>query len=278
MQTRAQTRGRGRAPVPVVLTVAGSDSGGGAGIQADLKTFEALGVFGTSAVTCLTAQNPDAVTAVDPVTPGMVERQVAAVTDAFPVAAVKTGMLYNAHIILTVADALRRRRVPCLVVDPVMLSTSGARLLREDAVAALCTALLPGATVMTPNVDEAEVLAGRRIRTLDGLKQAARALAERFGTACVCKGGHLRGSGAPGMLYDVLYAGGRWHVFALREVAARETHGTGCTYAAAMAAWLARGVALPEAARRAGQFVRRALAGARPAGTHAPLGWSRAGR
>jgi hydroxymethylpyrimidine/phosphomethylpyrimidine kinase len=260
--------------LPAVLTIAGSDSGGGAGIQADLKTFDALGVFGTSAITCLTAQNPDGVSGVQPTEPDMVTRQIEAVCNGFPVAAAKTGMLYSAGIVAAVAAALEGAGIAPLVVDPVMVATSGARLLQEDAVTALTDTLLPLATVVTPNVPEAEILGGRAIGDVDGLKDAARRIAERFGIACVVKGGHLAGQ----EIVDVLWAAGKLTVLSSPRVAARETHGTGCTFAAALAAYLARGRTLRDAFQGAAAFVAGALANASAVGTHYPLGWGRAGR
>jgi hydroxymethylpyrimidine/phosphomethylpyrimidine kinase len=251
----------------VCLTIAGSDSGGGAGVQADLKTFAALGVFGTSAVTCLTAQNPDGVTGIHAAPAAMVARQIRTVLEGFPVAAAKTGMLYAAATIRAVARAWRPA-APCpLVVDPVMVATSGARLLRDDALATLCRELLPLAAVVTPNLPEAEILAGRPIRSLGDLMAAARAIGERYGTACVVKGAHLPGP----QVFDALWHGGRVRVFASARVPARETHGTGCTFSAAVAAWLARGHLLPRAVAEAGRFVAGALRGARRVGRHYPL-------
>lgn len=255
------------ADVPVALTIAGSDSGGGAGIQADLKTFSALGVFGTSAITCVTAQNPDAVTAIAALEPSIIERQIDAVCDGFPVAAAKTGMLYAAPIIECVAAAVRRRAMRPLVVDPVMVATSGTRLLREDAIRCLCERLLPLCTVVTPNLPEAEILCGHRIGSRNELIAAAREIAGRFSVACVAKGGHLDGD----RVVDVLYADGQCTVYEDPRVPVRETHGTGCTFSAALTAHLARGVPLREAARLAKDFVTRALARARPAGRHTPL-------
>lgn len=253
---------------PAVLTIAGSDSGGGAGIQADLKTFAAFDVFGASAITCVTAQNPDAVTGVAALDPDMVRRQIRAVFDGFPVAAIKTGMLYQAEIIVAVADELAAHPRAPLVVDPVMIATSGGRLLRPDAIAALGERVLPLATVMTPNLPEAEALWGRGITTRDDLIAAARALAARYGTACVVKGGHLE---AGAQVADVLCEGGEIRIFETPRIAARETHGTGCTFSAALAAGLARGRTLAVAVADAQRFVARALARSRPVGRHSPL-------
>ncbi len=246
------------------MSIAGSDSGGGAGIQADLKTFTALGAWGTTALTCLTAQNPQAVRAVTPVTPDMVTRQIDAICEGFDVQAVKTGMLYNAGIIRAVARALARRRFRFVVVDPVMVATSGARLLRRDAVEALCGRLLPLATVATPNVPEAEALAGMAIAGLADQRQAARLIAEKYGIACVVKGGHLPGR----QCVDVLQGDGRVWLFKHARVNAKSTHGTGCTFSAALAAGLAQGQSLPDAVRRARRYVRRMLDAA--AGNQSP--------
>ena len=174
-----------------VLTIAGSDSGGGAGIQADLLTFAALGVFGTSALTCVTAQNPRGVTGVAALDPDLVARQIAAVCDAFPVEAAKTGMLYSAPIIHAVAAAASR--IPILVVDPVMVAASGAQLLEPEAVDTLCGELIPQARVITPNLDEAKILCGHPIASVGQMREAARELSERFEVGVVIKGGHLPG-------------------------------------------------------------------------------------
>ena len=182
-----------RSTTAVALTVAGSDSGGGAGIQADLKTFHAHGVFGTSAITCITAQNPGRVSAVQAIEPRIVTEQMACVFEAFPIAAAKTGMLYDAAIIETVARGFARRKFHSLVVDPVMVASSGASLLKQDAIEALTTKLFPQAAVVTPNLAEVEVLAQRSIRTLDELRAAACSLAQKYGVPFLAKGGHLPG-------------------------------------------------------------------------------------
>jgi hydroxymethylpyrimidine/phosphomethylpyrimidine kinase len=260
--------------VPVALTIAGSDSGGGAGIQADLKTFASLGVFGTSAITCLTAQNPDRVDGVEEVSPAMVARQIRTVCAGFPVAAAKTGMLFSAPIIRAVAREADRCGFRRLVVDPVMISTSGARLLRDDAVAALCRELLPLATVITPNLPEAEALLGERIVSIEDMKAAAEALTRRFGCASVVKGGHCEGS----RVHDLLFDGRRMTVLTSPRLKVRETHGTGCTFSAALAANLAAGRGLADAFREAKGYVAAALRNATRAGRHSPLGWRRPDR
>lgn len=255
-------------PAPVVLTIAGSDSGGGAGIQADLKTFTAMGVFGTSAITCITAQNPDAVTGIEAVSPKLITAQIRAVTTGFPVAATKTGMLFAKPAIQAVTRIVKRTECGPLVVDPVMVSTSGSRLLRQDAMETLCRELLPLATVITPNLNEAELLAGGRIRSLKDLQKACRIIALRFGTACVAKGGHLAG----GKVVDVLCTGSDdLTLYTAPRIKIQGTHGTGCTFSAALAASLALGDPLHEAVARAKEFVTHALKKARPAGRHYPL-------
>jgi hydroxymethylpyrimidine/phosphomethylpyrimidine kinase len=252
----------------VALTIAGSDSGGGAGIQADLKTFEAFHVFGTSAVTCITAQNPTQVAGIAAMDPEMVAQQVRTVCDAFPIAALKTGMLYSAEIIRAVATVIRERHLAPLVADPVMVSTSGARLLREDAIRALLDELFPLARVLTPNLPEAEILCGHPIATLEALTEAAREIAATHRTACVLKGGHLSGEECVDILAD---GGNEVVVFSLPRVRAHETHGTGCAFSAAITALLATNRRLDDAVSLAKKFVSDALARAQPAGPHWPL-------
>lgn len=253
--------------MPVALTIAGSDSGGGAGIQMDLKTFLALDVFGTSAITCLTAQNTDEVRGISAAAPGMVALQIRTVCEGFPLSAAKTGMLYSAAIINAVAKAVKLSKIPVLVVDPVMIATSGALLLKEDAIKVLCSRLLPMATVITPNVGEAEILCGHQIPSLKELKSAAREIGERFKTACVVKGGHVPGSKS----VDVLFHDGVEHCFISSRLKVAETHGTGCAFSAALTAFMAHGESLPEAVRLAKRFVRNALKRAHRVGRHYPL-------
>ncbi len=247
---------KARGTAAVALTVAGSDSGGGAGIQADLKTFRALGVFGTSAITCITAQNPGRVSAVQAVEPRIVREQMDRVFEAFNVGGAKTGMLYDAAIIEMVAGKFRQRKFKKLVVDPVMVATSGALLLKKDAIASLKRELLPLAAVVTPNLAEAEVLWNRSIRSLDDLRAAARALAEQFGVPVLCKGGHLPGAKRA---VDVLFDGKRFHEFPGLAVRNVKPHGAGCTFSAAIAANLALGQDLVEAISRAKLFVTKAI-------------------
>ena len=244
-----------RSTTVVALTVAGSDSGGGAGIQADLKTFHALGVFGTSAVTCVTAQNPRCISAVQAVEARVAAEQMDRVFEAFRVGGAKTGVLYDALIIETVADGFARRKFRKLVVDPVMVASSGALLLKKNAITALKKILLPHAAVVTPNLAEAEVLWQHSIRTLEDLREASRALAERYGVPFLVKGGHL-----PEAKYavDVLFDGKNFHEFRATKVPIK-THGTGCTFSAAIAAHLALGHNLTESIARAKRFVTRAI-------------------
>jgi len=241
---------------PVVLTVAGSDSGGGAGIQADLKVFAALGVHGTSAVTCLTAQSPAGVAGVHAVPAAFVARQLETLTGELPPAAAKTGMLFNAAIIRTVAETFARHPGIPLVVDPVMIATSGARLLRPDAMRALQDRLLPLAALVTPNLDEAAALLGRPLQSVDDLRWAARGIHGRWGIPVLVKGGHLRD--VP-QATDVLWDGQEERVFRAPFVPGVSTHGTGCTYSAAIAAYLALGHSLHVSVEQAKRVITQAI-------------------
>jgi hydroxymethylpyrimidine/phosphomethylpyrimidine kinase len=253
---------------PIALTIAGSDSGGGAGIQADLKTFTALGCHGTTAITCVTAQNPKAVTGIQPIRAEIVRNQIEAVFAELPPRAVKTGMLYSTEIIQVVADFFAGGRRPPLVVDPVMVATSGAVLLKPSAIRALKHRLLPRATLVTPNLDEAQLLLGKKLRTLEDLLEAAEGLHAQFGCAALVKGGHLKlGEDA----VDVLFDGERFTVLKARRIKGVSTHGTGCTYSAAVVAHLAQGKKLPEAVAAAKRFITRAIARSYQAGKHAVL-------
>jgi len=245
---------------PVAMTIAGSDSGGGAGIQADLKAFASMGVFGTSAITCITAQNPSEVRGVLSVDPGMVRLQAETICDGFQVAAVKTGMLYSADIIREVAGVAADRNLAPLVVDPVMVATSGAKLLRDDAIDALRDELLPMATVLTPNLPEAEILCGRSVGSPAEIERSAREIAERFGVACVVKGGHLGAGELGDTVLDVLCIDGEISTFEGPRVDTTETHGTGCMFSAAMAASLAGSDSVRDAVRNAKDYVRSVLA------------------
>lgn len=256
---------------PVAMTVAGSDSGGGAGIQADLKTFSALSVFGTSAITCLTAQNPGGVAGVVPTPRGFVRAQILSICSAFPVKAAKTGMLYSGDIIQETADTLKQQNIRWLIVDPVAAATSGSMLLQDNAVKVLLKSLLPAADAVTPNIPEAEMITGSPIESIDDQLDAARDIASSFKTACVLKGGHMPGS----KVVDILFYRGKIYRSAGRRIAAAETHGTGCTLSSALTAYLARGATVPHAFSKACDFVRTALRKPLRAGKHNPLGIGR---
>lgn len=257
----------GVAAVPRAMTIAGSDSGGGAGIQADLKTFAALGVYGTSVVTAITAQNTVGVTGVHPVPVEMVIAQIEAVVTDIGVDAVKTGMLFSGETIEAVAREMAHFKVARLVVDPVMVAKSGDRLLREDAVEALRHSLLPLATVVTPNVPEAETLAGMKIESTEDARRAAKIIIGAGAQAVVVKGGHL-----PGNPVDLFYDGVEYREFDGPRIETRNTHGTGCTFASAIAASLARGAEVVEAVEAAKEYVTEALRSSLDVGQgHGPL-------
>lgn len=241
--------------LPVVLAIAGSDSGGGAGIQADLKAIAAMGGWGATAVTCLTAQNPAGVRSVQPADSDVLADQIDAVCDGFEVRAVKTGMMYSGELIRVVVDRLRFHRAGPLVVDPVMVATSGAKLLQDSAIGILRDQLLPMAAVVTPNLHEAEILAGFSVPDIAAMRAAAEAI-YRLGPANVLiKGGHLDDDAI-----DVLFDGADHHEFRAPRVAATTaTHGTGCTLASAIAAGLALGRALPDAVAEAKHLLTAAL-------------------
>jgi len=244
------------------LTIAGSDSGGGAGIQADLKTFSALGCFGMSAITALTAQNTRVVTGIFPAPPEFIGQQIDAVMEDIGVDAVKIGMLHSPEVIQIVADKLAQWDCPNVVVDPVMVSKSGDKLLLDDAVTALKTTLLPLATVITPNLPEASVLLGRSIETASDMPGAARDLAKLGAANVLVKGGHLTGSQS----HDILYESTSQAMVELpgTRIDTPNAHGTGCTLSSAIAAGLARGVALEPAVKQAKAYITGALkAGAR---------------
>jgi hydroxymethylpyrimidine kinase/phosphomethylpyrimidine kinase len=256
--------------IPIALTIAGSDSGGGAGIQADLKTFHALGVHGTSAVTCLTAQNPRGVSGIQASSPDFLRRQLEAIFAELKPAAVKTGMLFSAPLIRVVVERFKRRPAPPLVVDPVMVATSGARLLKAAAIAALRNELLPLAAIVTPNLDEAELLADMKLSSVEDLRAAARTIHTRCGCAVLVKGGHLRGLTEA---VDVFYDGQVELLLSAPFVKGVSTHGTGCTYSAAITAGLARGLSLPVAVPRAKEFISHAIANSQRVGWHFVLHW-----
>jgi hydroxymethylpyrimidine/phosphomethylpyrimidine kinase len=248
--------------IPIVLTIAGSDSSAGAGIQADLKAIAAGGGYGASVLTAITAQNTRAVTAAVELDPGLIRAQLDAVFDDLQVAAVKTGMLASAPVIETVAKALREYRPPRYVLDPVMVSKTGFPLLQPEAVDALRRELLPLATLVTPNVHEARALAGLPVRTPAEAEAAGRRLVEGGAAAVLVKGGHLDEAPAT----DVLVTPGGVEVFPGEHVPARHTHGTGCTYSAAIATQLAHGRPLAEAIRRAKAYVTEAIRRGLPVG------------
>ncbi len=246
---------RKRTKLPVAMTMAGSDSGGGAGIQADLKTFAALGTHGVSVITSITAQNPRGVTGVEACSTRIITQQLEAVL-AFSPAAAKTGMLFSAQIIRAVAKFFRANSRIKLVVDPVMIATSGSRLLQDDAVAALKRDLLPLAALVTPNTVEAEALIGRTLREPEDLRMAARAMHEQFGCGALIKGGHLK-TGTTAI--DVFFDGKTELLLEAPRAIGVATHGTGCTYAAAIAAHLARGETLVDAVKKAKQLITNAI-------------------
>jgi hydroxymethylpyrimidine/phosphomethylpyrimidine kinase len=240
--------------ISIAITIAGSDSGGGAGIQADLKTFAALGVHGTTAVTSITAQNTSSVIAVEDVKPDMIQKQITAIVEDMGIDAGKTGMLHTEEIIKTVASELSKHNFP-LVVDPVMISKSGAALLKTEAMDAMKEKILPRATIVTPNRFEAEKLADMRIKTMDDAKASAKRISEMGAYAVVIKGGHLDEENA----VDVLYHKGDFRLFSSRRFNVKTTHGTGCSFSAAIAAELAKGNDIPNAVENAKRFISTAI-------------------
>ena len=237
------------------LTIAGSDSSGGAGIQADIKTMTANGVFALCAVTALTAQNTTGVTDIFDSTPYFLAEQLDAVfTDIFP-DAVKIGMVSSAELIETIAAKLKEYGAKHIVVDPVMVATSGAKLLRDDAVTALCEKLLPLAEVLTPNIPEAEILSGMTITDATGMEAAAKYISEKYGCAVLCKGGHRLNDAN-----DLLYRDGGYAWFNGKRIDNPNTHGTGCTLSSTIAANLAKGYDLDTAVQRAKAYLSGALA------------------
>jgi len=241
---------------PCALTIAGSDSGGGAGIQADLKTFAAFGVYGTSAITAVTAQNTREVTDWLAMPPELVAKQIDAVMSDIGADAVKTGMLANADIIEIVAARLREHGVQNLVVDPVMVAKGGHKLLEDDAVSALIRDLLPLALVVTPNLPEAEVLTGHPIRNWDDAKTAAQEIATMGARSVVIKGGHFEGDANA---TDLFFDARGFRDFTSVRIDSQNTHGTGCTFASAIAAGLAKGMAVPDAVALAKSYVTLAI-------------------
>jgi hydroxymethylpyrimidine/phosphomethylpyrimidine kinase len=296
-----------RKKAPVALTIAGSDSGGGAGIQADLKTFAACGVHGTSVIACLTAQNPARVLGIEPCPPEMVRRQLEAIFQELPPAAIKTGMLFSAENVRLVADFLERlkkncshaaegssfeglkiaqrfsagltnasnqvpqgrRNLPPLVVDPVILSTSGTKLLEPRALKILRDRLLPLAALVTPNLAEAQILSGHKISSVEEMDLATRKIHSQFGCAVLLKGGHLRGES---QATDIFFDGKTNLVLRAPFVKGIRTHGTGCVYSAAICAGLALGKTLPQAVQTAKRFITRAILKSYRIGHHFALG------
>ena len=252
------------------LTIAGSDSGGGAGIQADLKTFAALGVFGTSAITAITAQNTLGVTAVAEVPVEVIRDQIEAVVSDIGFDAVKTGMLSSTEIVECVVEAVERLKLAPLVVDPVMIAATGAQLLRDDAVESVRERLVPWATVVTPNVPEAEVLTGVEIDSVDDMELAGGELVAMGADAAVVKGGHF--DDGTGRVNDVLVTKECTRTFTTLRIDTTSDHGTGCTFASAVAAHLAHGLGLAPAVEMSQRYVWNAIANADPiGGGHGPL-------
>jgi hydroxymethylpyrimidine/phosphomethylpyrimidine kinase len=249
------------------MTIAGSDSGGGAGVQADLKTFAALGVYGTSALTAITAQNTLGVKAVLDLPPDLVAAQIDAILSDIGTDAVKMGMLANSGIIQVAVDKAREYSFSNLVLDPVMVAKGGDRLLQEEAVEELRNLLIPLATVVTPNLPEAAVLVGRSVESLEDARQAARDIVAMGAKSAVVKGGHLQGDAV-----DVFYDGRQFREFVAVRVDTTSTHGTGCTFASAIAAGLAQGMAVEDAVALAKEYVTEAIRNSFPlGGGHGPL-------
>ena len=254
-------RSESAATVPVVLSIAGSDSSAGAGVQADLKTFSSLGVYGLTAVTCVVAEIPGQISRIEPVSTDLVSEQIAVLWRNFPIAAAKTGLLYTAEIVeavaRSIADLLANSATPFpLVIDPVVTATSGDRLLEPGAIELYESKLFPLATLITPNVDEAGKLLGQKIEDRQSMEKAARALARKYRVSILLKGGHVAGSSA----IDLLFADGKITEFAAPFVRGVATHGTGCTYSAAITASLASGLMLEKAIGRAKKFVTASIA------------------
>ena len=237
--------------VPVALTIAGADSSSGAGIQADLKTFGALGVYGVTAITCIVAETPGLVSEIEAVSAEMVSAQIEVLLKSFSPTAIKTGLLFSGEIVATVARMLRAHAATPLVIDPVMIATSGDRLLRDDAVEAYERELFPLAALITPNLDEAARLLGEPIGDLQAMRGAGARLTEKYRIPVLLKGGHLSGQNA----IDLLFVAGNVVEFSEPYSRGIVTHGTGCTHSAAIAAGLASGLSLEGAVRRAKKFV-----------------------
>jgi hydroxymethylpyrimidine/phosphomethylpyrimidine kinase len=257
-----------RKQLPVALTIAGSDSAGGAGIQADLKTFAALGVHGASAITCLTAQNPKRILGIELCSPKMLRQQIESVFEELPPAAVKTGMLFSVENIFVVANFFKKKNCP-LVIDPVLVSTSGAKLLEGKAIIKLKEQLLPLATLVTPNLSEAEILVGEKISSVEEMRAAAKKLHSQFGCAALVKGGHLKKFAEA---VDIFFDGKTELLLSAPVVTGVRTHGTGCVYSAAVCAALAFGNNLPQAVQIGKKFVTAAISSSYKIGNHFALG------
>lgn len=238
----------------IALIIAGSDSGGGAGIQADLKTFQELGVFGTTAITALTDQNTLGVHDIYEVPPHFVQQQIQTILDDFSVKAIKTGMLFSAEIIEAVAEVLKKQKIP-LVVDPVMIAKGGASLLQEPATKAMIEKLFPYTTICTPNIPEAEILTGIRIKDLEDIEKAAQCMLQMGIECVVIKGGHLEEAQA----IDRVYTREQTFELVTERVKTKDTHGTGCTFSAALTANIAKGLMLKDAIIEAKKFIHLAI-------------------
>ena len=249
-------------PLPVVLSIAGSDCSAGAGIQADLKTCSALDTYALTTVTCVVAESPHKVASIHPIPPSIVAEQILLNFEAFPINAVKTGMLFSNDIILAISSALESLPTPLppLVLDPVMLSSSGSPLLSPDALDAFCHRLVPLASLVTPNLDEASVLCNQPITSLADMESAGKSLSTKFNTSFLIKGGHLRFHHATTASDLLITPDGYTEWFETPFVTNTPTHGTGCTLSAAIAAGLAKSLPLPEAIRQAKQFIASSIA------------------
>lgn len=254
--------------IPSALTIAGSDSGGGAGIQTDLKTFAVLKVHGTSVVTCITAQNPKEVLAIQPVSSRVVSSQFHALSHGLKPKAVKSGMLFSSAIAKSIVHGLHLLNPEWYVLDPVMIATSGARLLQDNCIQVIQNQLIPKASLVTPNVAEAEVLLGRSIRGTAQARESVRQLVDRYQVPFLLKGGHLP---SRGKVIDYFYDGHTLNALESAYIRGKDTHGTGCTYAAAITAHLALGTSLTQAVEKGKQFIARAIHQSYQTGAHQAL-------
>ena len=254
--------------IPIALTIAGSDSGGGAGIQADLKTFAALGVHGTSAITAITAQNTYEVIGIQEIDVDIIEKQIDAIAKDMGIDAAKTGMLSSSKIISTVSKCIKKYGFP-IVIDPVMIAKSKAKLLRDDAIEVLIKELIPLATVITPNIPEAEVISGIKINNIDDMKKAAKIIVENYGAkSVVVKGGHLNSNES----IDILYHNGNYREYKSPRIETKNTHGTGCSFSAAITAEIAKGNDIEKAIENAKLFITHAIMYGLPIGKgHGPV-------